>query len=85
MNKIKLFIKSIGYFIQLIYLSSKFGILLYLVLNIVCGTFPLVGVYILKTVIDQLMASLMNLSTITVYVSFRYPNADTYVLKNCSI
>lgn len=78
MNQMRLFIKSIGYSVQLMYASSKFLMVMYLGLSMVSATFPLVGVYILKTIIDELMVVSPNLSTILMYILFYI---GTLVLK----
>lgn len=54
MKRMKLFIKSIGYSFRLIYHSSKLATLIYLALNLLCETFPLLSAFILKYVIDIL-------------------------------
>ena len=55
MKRGKLFFKSIGYSFRLIYRSSKLFILIYMVFNLACATFPLLSFFVLKYLLDILI------------------------------
>ena len=68
MKRVKLFIKSIGYSFRLIYRSSKLTILIYLALNLLCETFPLLSAFVLKYVMDILTMESPLRSTVIICI-----------------
>lgn len=67
-QRIKLVFKSIGYSFGLIYRSSKLLILLYFALNLICATFPLLSMYVLKYLLDILTAESPNMTTVMICI-----------------
>jgi len=66
---VELFFKSIKYSIKLTCASSKFLIIPYLLLNFVNNTIPLLNVYILKKVFDEILTEEPKISLILFYIS----------------
>lgn len=64
MNNIKKLFKVVKYSFGLIYRSSKLMVLLYLVLNLICATFPLFSTFVLKYLLDILTADSPDMSAV---------------------
>lgn len=68
MNKMKLFIKTIGYSANLVYKSSGFMVLIYFALNIIAATLTLFSTFALKQVLDSLSTENPYIHTILLWV-----------------
>lgn len=68
MNKLRLFIRSIGYSVRLVYRSSGLAILVYLLLHLIPPTLTLVNTFALKYILDTLTAPDPHLGTILLWV-----------------
>jgi len=64
----KLFMKSVGYSFRLIYRSSKWMILFYFALNLICTAFPLFSAFVLKYLIDILTADSPDMTIVILCV-----------------
>lgn len=68
MKQFKKIIKAFGYSFQLIYSSSKLLILVYGLLKLATATLPLLSVWVLKCLLDHLVAEEPNLSAAIYYI-----------------
>lgn len=68
MNKMKLFFKSIGYSVKLIYKSSGLMLLIYLSLNIIGSTLGLFETYAMKYILDNLSATTPQIDLILLWI-----------------
>ena len=90
MERMKLFIKSTGYSVKLIYASSKLTMVFYLLLNIIAMTFPLINLYIMKKFLDELTLKKPDITYIILYISLYFgiiilnqaTNSSTQILNN---
>ena len=64
MNQFKLFFKSIGYSVKLIYRSSGLLLLIYFLLSISGATLGLFGTYALKYILDNLSEANQKMSLV---------------------
>lgn len=64
MKRMTSFLKAICYSFRLLYGSSKFMILFYFVLSLLCSTFPLFSAFVLKYLLDVLTAESPDMTTI---------------------
>lgn len=64
----KLFIKCIGYSIRQIYSSSNLMILLYLMLNLTCASFPLLSTFVLKYLLDILTSKSPDMTAVMICI-----------------
>lgn len=69
MKKMKLFFRSAGYSIHLIYRSSKLSVLLYFALNIICASFPLFSAFVLKYLLDILTSEAPDMTAVILCVA----------------
>lgn len=60
MKRLILFFKSIRYSFELLYYSSKFEVIVYLGLNLLCTTIPLMSAFVFKLLIDALSNTFPN-------------------------
>ena len=65
----KLFFRSAGYSIHLIYRSSKLSVLLYFALNIICASFPLFSAFVLKYLLDILTSEAPDMTAVILCVA----------------
>lgn len=70
MERMKLFFKSIGYSVRLTYISSKLLIIPYLLISIANKTIPLINLFIIKSILDELLTEEPEISAIIVYILF---------------
>lgn len=68
MKRLRLFVKSIGYSFGLMYRSSKLLILLYLALNLLCATMPLLSAFALKYMLDIMITKKPDMITVMFYI-----------------
>lgn len=68
MNNKRLFFKSIGYSVKLVYKSSGFTLLIYFSLNILGSTLGLFGTYALKHILDNLSSVNLKISLILLWI-----------------
>ena len=69
MNQFKLFFKSIGYSVKLIYRSSGLLLLIYFLLSISGATLGLFGTYALKYILDNLSEANQKMSLVLLWVA----------------
>ena len=67
MNQFKLFFKSIGYSVKLIYRSSGLLLLIYFILSISGATLGLFGTYALKYILDNLSEANQKMSLVCAF------------------
>ena len=68
MNRVKLFFKSIGYSVKLVYKSSGIMLLIYFLLNIIGSTLGLFSTYALKYVLDNLSNQSPQISFVFLWI-----------------
>ncbi len=68
-KRMESFFKSIWYSLRLIYSSSKFMILFYFTLSLICATFPLFSALVLKYLLDLLTAESPDMITVMLCIS----------------
>lgn len=68
MNKMKLFIKSIGYSVKLVYKSSGVMLFIYFILSILGSTVGLLGTFILKNIFDNLSSLNIQINLILLLI-----------------
>ncbi len=85
MQQIKILIKSFGYSFRLIFRSSRYKIIFYLLLSIVGSTLPIFGSFMLKSLIDTLSANDTEIKKLILYVSlYALTFILTYFVDSCT-
>ena len=84
MNKMKLFMKSIGYSVKLVYKSSGIMLLIYFLLNIFGSTLGLFETYALKYILDNLSATSPQIDLILLWIGL-YAASLVIVQANTSL
>ena len=68
MTKLKLFLKSIGYSVKLIYHSSGMLMLVYLLLNLSEATITLFSAFAIKYILDNLVGGAIRINVLLLWI-----------------